>query len=146
MSHHRLEAEIEIGATPERVWSILTDFPAYPEWNPFIRFVRGVPEPGARLVVRIEPSGASGMTFHPIVLAATRNQELRWLGRFILPGLFDGDHCFTLRPIAAGRILFRQSELFSGLMVSSFRSRLDGETKRGFKEMNRALKERAEAR
>jgi uncharacterized protein YndB with AHSA1/START domain len=29
-----LRDEIEIEATPERVWEILTDFAAYPEWNP----------------------------------------------------------------------------------------------------------------
>nr|WP_255305408.1 SRPBCC family protein [Acidithiobacillus ferrivorans] len=33
---HQIETNIEITATPERVWSILMDFPAYPQWNPFI--------------------------------------------------------------------------------------------------------------
>ncbi|MHB8211958.1 MAG: SRPBCC family protein [Acidithiobacillus sp.] len=30
----QVETEIEIAASPERIWSILMDFSAYPEWNP----------------------------------------------------------------------------------------------------------------
>ena len=36
-----LSSEIEIDASPDRVWSVLTDFAAYPDWNPFIRRLDG---------------------------------------------------------------------------------------------------------
>jgi hypothetical protein len=29
-----LEASIQINATPQRVWAVLTDQAAYPDWNP----------------------------------------------------------------------------------------------------------------
>jgi hypothetical protein len=115
MRSHHLQTEIDIAATPDRVWSILTDFSAYPDWNPFIRSIRGVPEQGARLVVRIQPSGAKAMTFRPTVLTATRDRELCWLGRLLVPGLFDGEHRFTIQPIADKEVRFRQSELFRGI-------------------------------
>ena len=145
MSSHQLQTEIDIAATPERVWSILTNFSAYPDWNPFIRFIRGAPEQGAPLEVRIQPSGTKGMTFRPTVLTAIRDQELRWLGRFLVPGLFDGEHRFAIQLIANGKVRFRQSELFSGILVPMFKASLDRDTKRGFEEMNQALKVRAEA-
>jgi hypothetical protein len=145
MSSHQLQTEIDIAATPERVWSILTNFSAYTDWNPFIRFIRGEPEQGARLVVRIQPSGTKGMTFRPVVLTAVRARELRWLGRFVIPWLLEGEHRFAIRPIHDGRVRFRQSELFSGILVPMFRAGLDRDTKRGFEEMNLALKVRAEA-
>jgi hypothetical protein len=145
MSSHQLKTQIDIAATPERVWSILTNFSAYPDWNPFIRSIRGAPEQGAQLEVRIQPSGAKGMTFRPTVLAAIRPQELRWLGRFLVPGLFDGEHCFSIHPMSDGKVRFRQDELFSGLLVPLFRSRLDGNIMRGFEEMNQSLKLQAEA-
>jgi hypothetical protein len=36
---HEIQSQIEIAARRERVWSILTDFPSYPSWNPFIRSI-----------------------------------------------------------------------------------------------------------
>jgi hypothetical protein len=146
MSSHQLQTDIEIDATPERVWTILTDFAAYPEWNPFIRFIHGVPQQGARLKVRIQPSGTKGMTFRPSVLEAKVGRELRWIGRLLLPGLFDGEHCFVIEPIATGKVRFQQSEQFIGILVPLFRTSLDRDTKRGFEEMNLALKARAEER
>ena len=49
----QLRAEIEIAAPPERVWEVLFDFDAYPEWNPFIRRISGSPREGEKLEVRI---------------------------------------------------------------------------------------------
>jgi len=145
MSSHQLQTEIEIEAAPDRVWKILTDFAAYPEWNPFIRFVHGVPRQGSCLEVRIQPSGTKGMTFRPSVLTADVDRELRWLGRFLFPGLFEVEHRFLIEPIACGNVRFRQSEQFSGILVPIFRASLDRDTKRGFEEMNLALKVRAES-
>jgi hypothetical protein len=145
MSSYQLQTEIEIDAAPDQVWAILTDFTAYPEWNPFIKYIHGLPQHGARLEVRIQPSGARGMTFRPSVLMADAGRELCWLGRFLLPGLFDGEHCFVIEPLASGKVRFRQSEQFSGMLVPVFRGSLERDTKRGFEEMNQALKARVEA-
>jgi hypothetical protein len=146
MGTHQLETEIEIDAGPERVWAILIDFAAYPEWNPFIKSVCGVPEQGARLAVRIQPSGTKGVTFRPTVLVADAERELRWRGRLLLAGIFDGEHCFTIEPLARGRVRFQHSERFRGVLVPFFRGRLERDARRGFEEMNRALKARAEAK
>ena len=48
-------------------------------------------ERNARLEVEIEPPGGRRMKFKPKVLAARPGRELRWLGKFLLPGLFDGE-------------------------------------------------------
>jgi uncharacterized protein YndB with AHSA1/START domain len=94
---HEVRTEIEIEAAPERVWSILLDFPSHPDWNPFIRSINGVAKVGGRLTVSIQPQGGKSMTFRPTVLAIMPNRELRWLGRFLLPGIFDGEHALTHR-------------------------------------------------
>jgi hypothetical protein len=140
-----IHTEIEIDAPAEKVWRVLTDLAAYPEWNPFVRRVEGEFSVGARLHVTIQPSGARGMSFRPTVLVAEPNRELRWLGRFWLPGLFAGEHSFSIEPLGEERVRFVQRERFGGLLVPFLSKILDRDTGRGFEEMNRALKLRAES-
>ena len=141
----RLHTEIEIHAPAERVWELLTDFAAYPQWNPFIRNISGRPVAGERLEVRLEPPGGRGMTFKPRVLDAESERELRWLGRLLVPGLLDGEHSFTIEPLEENRVRFVQREEFKGLLVPLLARGLETSTRRGFEAMNLALKESAEA-
>jgi hypothetical protein len=138
-----LRREIEIDAPPERVWAVVTDFAAYPEWNPFIRRISGDLREGTRLEVRIEPPGARATTFKPTVRAVEANRELRWLGRLLLPGFFDGEHSLRIEPLDGGRSRFVQSERFSGLLVGLVKGTL-AKTEAGFEQMNTALKARVE--
>jgi hypothetical protein len=138
-----IETQIDIAASASRVWQILTDFRAYPDWNPFITEIEGRPEQGARLRVRICPPGRSAITFKPIILVAAREWDLRWRGRRIVLGFFDGEHSFQIR--THGRSCrFHQSERFSGVMVKAIGDSLFDAMRQGFEEMNAALKRRAE--
>lgn len=140
-----LHSEIEIEAEKEQVWQLVTDFERSPQWNPFIRQVKGNAEVGSKLEVFIQPSGARGMRFKPTVLTAEPNRELRWLGRLIMPGIFDGEHVFTIEPLEENQVRFRQQEIFTGILVPLLARSLDNDTLRGFNEMNQALKARAES-
>ena len=141
----RIETQIAIAAPPERVWAILTDFPAHASWNPFITAISGEPRQGGRLAIRVEPPGGRGMNFRPRLLAVQPGRELRWLGRLFVPGLFDGEHYFLLEPAAGGTRL-THGEKFSGLLVAMMgRSGFDP-IERGFEAMNQALKARAEGK
>lgn len=146
MAIHQIHSEIEIAASAEQVWAVLCDFALYPQWNPFIRSVVGKADPGSRLHIVVQPTGGRPMRFSPRVLSAQTGRELCWLGHFLAPGVFDGEHRFVIRPLGEGRVHFEQSERFRGLLVGPFRGSLDRDTKRGFAEMNRALKTRVEER
>ncbi len=78
-----------------------------------------------------QPSGAHGMSFQPAVLKAEPNRELRSLGRVWLPGLFDGEHIFTIEPLGLTRVRFVQWEIFAGLLVPLLAHSLDTDTRRG---------------
>ena len=140
----QLRTEIEIDASPDRVWRVLTDFAAYPDWSPFIRRVGAPIEVGSTLDAHIQPPGGRGMTLRPTVLTARPSLELRWLGHLIVPGLFDGEHGFRIEPLGSDRVRFVQEERFAGLLAPLVLRFIERGTKRGFEEMNQAIKVRAE--
>ena len=140
-----IHTEIDIDAPVERVWQVLTDFASFPQWNPFIRAIEGELCPGSRLKMTTQFFNSRQMNFRSRVLRVEPNRELRWLGHFLLPYIFDGEHIFLLEPIEPGRSRLVHDEIFSGLLVPLFSKRLNRETRQGFEDMNRALKARAES-
>jgi hypothetical protein len=139
----QLQTTIDIEAPPERVWSILTDLPAFSEWNPFIREARGELQPGAELAIRIQPPGGRPIRFRPTVLKVDPGRELRWLGRTGVRGIFDGEHVHHLEPVAGDGTRYTQSERFSGVFTW-FAGGILKKTLVGFAAMNAALKQRVE--
>jgi hypothetical protein len=139
-----LKTTIEIDASVDAIWSVLIDFSRYSEWNPFIRSIHGKAEKGEQLEIFIQSPGGNGMTFRPVILALQPDCELRWLGRFILPGIFDGEHQFQIEPIGERRTRLIHREVFSGLLVPLLWRSLNIQTRQGFEAMNQALKTRVE--
>lgn len=139
-----LKTAITINSTPEKVWSILTDFGNYPKWNPFVTSLTGDVKVGNKIAVRIEPPGASVNNFKPTVTAFEPNKKLSWLGVFLFRGVFDGEHIFELTDNRNGTITFIQQENFTGLLVPFFKKMLDNNTRKGFEAFNNKLKELAE--
>lgn len=136
-----INTSIKIQASPEKIWSVLTDFEQYPDWNPFIKSIDGDVETGKTITVKIQPHKSSAMTFKPIVLTRVENKKLSWQGKFLFKGLFDGEHQFELKDHQNGTVTFVHSEIFSGTLVRFFNLEA---TKTGFQMMNEALKKLAE--
>lgn len=138
-----LESRIDIDASPEQVWAVLVDFPAYPAWNPFITSVDGEVVVGERLTVRLSPPGGRGMTFRPTVQVVEPARRFGWLGHLLVPRLFDGAHELLIEPRGDGGSTFVQREEFRGALVGLLGGTLD-KTLAGFEAMNAALKTRVE--
>ncbi|PSJ24813.1 SRPBCC domain-containing protein [Streptosporangium nondiastaticum] len=133
---------VDIAATPGHVWRILTNLERYGEWNPFIREASGTVSPGGRLRLRAFPAGRRPVTFRPKVTVAAPAEELRWLGRTLLPGLFTGEHRFVLTDLDGGGTRVVQSERFFGVLVPFLRRSIAA-TAADFEALNQALKKRA---
>ena len=140
-----IRSAIEIRAPLDAVWRVLTDFEAYPEWNPHIREVRGTPRVGSRIAVRSHPPGGRPVVMRPVVLRWAPPTELRWRGTFISRVLFTGEHGFKLEQLAEGRVRFHQDETFTGLLVPLYGWLRLHRTREGFTQVNEALRERAES-
>ena len=139
----QIETTIQISAPAAKVWHVLTDFERHPEWNPFITGIFGDKSVCGTLHINIHPPGGKGMSFAPKILAFTPGRELRWKGKLLLPGIFDGEHYFLLEAVSEQETRFIHGEKFSGILVALFGGMLE-KTKEGFEAMNAALKKECE--
>ena len=142
----RIETEVDIAASPETVWEVLTDLDRYEEWNPFVTSSQGRVAVGETLRNRLEPPGGRTMTFAPRVTVADEPRVFEWLGKLGVSGVFDGRHRFELEPTQSGTRLVH-SEEFGGIAVPFLMgAKTQAQTREGFVEMNDALRARCEAR
>lgn len=141
----RTTRTIEIRAPLDSVWRVLTDFSAYPEWNPHIRAASGTLRVGSRIAIRSHPSGGRPVVLRPLVITWAPPTELRWRATFLSRFLFNGEHGFKLEPLGEGRVRFQQDETFSGLLVPLYARLRLNRTREGFARVNEALRERAES-
>jgi hypothetical protein len=137
-----LRTEIEIQATPEKVWQILTDLDKYPQWHPYARAV-GKTVIGEQVDLTIK-SASKEMVLHCKVTKAEPNRELRWKYHVGLNALFSGEHSFIIEPLDANRVRFVDREVFGGVLVPLQAKDIDTNSKNGFEAMDKALKARAE--
>lgn len=139
-------SEIEIDATPDVIWHIITDFASYPHWNPFILSIEGKAVLGSALKVTVAAETEKTMTFLAKCNILKPNKELSWKGHLIFPGIFDGIHMFQLNEIAVGTTRLVHREQFKGILVPFLKNRIKMNTAEGFRQMNEKLKELSELR
>ena len=116
-----IEVDVEIAASPARVWEILTDFQHYPEWNPAMLQVQG--SPTLNTLVEVQFKTISKMiTVSAMIISVEVERELRWRGP--ASGLFRlllrGEHYWRLVPLGSEGTKLFQGERFSGPLVPLF--------------------------
>jgi hypothetical protein len=134
-----------VDADVDTVWAVLTAFDEYEEWNPTLTAVRGEPELGERLTVRLALPNGIRLPFRPVVTVVDPGRELRWEASLPTKGFVDADHGFVLEPTADGCVV-EQVERFEGTFAEPLMGRFAHVVRRGYDEMNDALAERAAAR
>jgi hypothetical protein len=138
-----IKTETVIHAPAERVWAEMTDFAAFPSWNPFVREASGRLEPGEQLKIRLQLDRMK-MTFKPRVTVVEPGRELRWLATLGRPGVFDVDRAFQIAPRDGG-VLFVMSEECTGWLTPvMFATSLEAQLYRGYDAFNEALRKRVE--
>ena len=111
MKHYKISTSIK--ATPQTIWSILTDSSHYPDWNESVTKVEGTIALGQTIKVfaKVSPDRA----FPVKVVELTSAKQMVWQGGMPL-GLFKGVRTFSLTPQDNGEVRFTMEEQFSGLL------------------------------
>ncbi len=138
-----IRTEVEIAAPAAQVWRVLTDFPRYPEWNPFMSAVEGDLVEGNRLRVTLTAADGSEWREKPTIIRVQPERELRLSRHMLFAGLFDSEHFFQLQSRDGATVLVHAGN-FGGLLLS-YMGRTVTQRARGFVGMNQALKKRVEA-
>ena len=107
------DVEATIQAQPEAIWAILTDAPAYTQWDNGVKRLEGRIAPGEKLKItsEVDPKRA-----HPIrVMDFEPARRMTWTGGMPL-GLFKGVRTLTLAPDGSAT-RFTMREEFTGPML-----------------------------
>jgi hypothetical protein len=133
-------ATISIRATPDRIWSILTDAARYPDWNPTVTKVDGTIAPGQKIALHVTLN--AGRAFPVKVATFDQPRRMVWRGGMPL-GLFVGERVFALAPKPDGQVEFSMRETFTGLLAPLIGRTLP-DMQPAFDEFAAALKREAE--
>jgi uncharacterized protein YndB with AHSA1/START domain len=131
--------EVQIAASPETVWAVLSDLPNWPTWNADVRSMSllGPLQPGTEFRWK---SGSASLRSELQVVDPPR--EIAWTGTTI--GI-RAVHVFRFRPQDGGT-LARSEESFSGLIPRVLKSYSRKTLRRGIDSVLGALKTEAERR
>jgi hypothetical protein len=130
-----------IRARPERIWAVLTDAPAYPQWNPAVDRIEGRIAAGETIKVHVPVN--RGRAFPVKVTTFDPGRRMVWTGGLPL-GLFKGERTFTLEPGTDGTTRFTMQEIYSGPLAGMMFRQIPDLTA-AFDEFGESVKKKAEA-
>ena len=147
MKRRAFRAEVEIDASPERVWEVLVDLERYPEWNPFTIAVRSSLVEGepVDLTVRMSRLGIT-IEQREHIREVRPARRLRWGMKLGAPWLISGERDQRLEPLEPGRTRYVTEDVIAGVLSPLVFLLFAGSLEEGFREMARALAAEAERR
>jgi len=142
---YEIAREINISAPKEKVWQVLADVDNWQNWSPIINGSQGSAASGAKLQITMAgKEGKDGPKYSPVVSEFDAPNRFRWRATMMAGFIFTNDKLFELTDSGSGTKLVHK-ELFSGLMLKLFASKLDKGVGPLLDSMNQALKERVES-
>jgi hypothetical protein len=135
------DAASTIDATPETIWAILTNAPAYATWDSGVVRVDGTIAPGE--TIKVVSKANPGRTFPVKVTEFRPAEKMVWSGGMPL-GLFKGVRTFTLLKDGQATRFTVREEYTGPLLPMIWRSIPD--LGPSFQQFARGLKSQAERR
>ncbi|MDI1255587.1 MAG: SRPBCC domain-containing protein [Flavobacterium sp.] len=132
---------ITINAHLEEVWTALTDFKNYPEWNPIVGKLESEMKEGSKIATFIVPLRN---TYFPVLLSYKENQELVWQGTKGSKFLVAAKHYYRLNAISENQTELLHGEYFSGILSNFLTKTFLSTMQAAFEQHNVLLKKRIE--
>lgn len=139
---------IEIDASVDHAWGVLTSFDRFHEWCPTLRSVEGSAVVGAKLALRLATSPGDDQVVRLSAKVRTVNptRDLAWGGGVPgLPWLLDVHHWFRFEVIDSTHCRLLHGERFQGLLLPLVWPFIGQRVQAGYPAFNAAFKQRCES-
>jgi hypothetical protein len=137
--------EFPIEASAARVWSVLSDFPAWSEWNPSVPRIDGDCRVGSTLHMTLAMPGRPSANVTAVVTMADPDRGLHWHGNIGGDRIFSGTREFDIAAQTDGTVLVTHVEDVSGLLFPVFKAVMGDAIQQHHDNLNVALRNRAES-
>lgn len=145
MTHVITSVTVEIAAPARVVWDVLTDFPSYPQWNPYTVAAVSTLEIATSIDLTLpKPDGSDGTFLNrEWVRVVAPPHHLRYDTAEEMPGIFAvRDQWIT--ELAPDRCTYHTTDTISGKYADKVMELTGDWVKAGFDSVANALKARAE--
>ncbi len=164
-SSKTISAEIIIqNASIDSIWTVLTDFDKYSEWNEFFPKVEVIgigngngdsseyntftatPKVGDKVILHVQWIGSNNTFQQEVMLKEfdAVNKRLAWGGTIGLPFLFQAVRVQTLEVVDGQSVKYTASEDFRGILVPLMMMMHGNDIQNGFDHIANGLKTRSE--
>ncbi len=141
----KVATEILLQAPPEKIWKILVDFSAYPEWNRFLKAVRGNVVPDAQIEIDLQYYGKKVEKKTGTVTALIAPKYFSWTWNHAFGAWFlASEHVLRLKDKEDGRSVFFQEYYITGLGLKFRRRDMEHTARLSMDKLNDDLKDRVE--
>ncbi|NCG20383.1 MAG: hypothetical protein GWP91_15345 [Rhodobacterales bacterium] len=140
----RIQTSIDIHASVDSVWGVLSDFSQYESWNPLTTRVEGILDIGETVTLRVMLSGRKMYRKH-VISRVIKGKELGWTIRSQRNWWVHGERVQRIEDLGNGVVRYTNDEQVHGVLgvVTGlvYRRVLEG----ALEDVGRALKVRVES-
>ncbi|MDT7788121.1 MAG: hypothetical protein QOF58_6540 [Pseudonocardiales bacterium] len=146
MTHLIESVTVEIDAPASFVWSVLLDYPNYPQWNPYTLAVSTTLAEDSPIDLTLpKPDGSEGTwVSREYIRVVDPPRLLRYDTGDTFPGLL-GTRDQLITPLSGDRCSYRTFETFTGKYADAVFAAQGDYVKKGFDSVALALRERVTA-
>jgi len=140
----RITRSVDIEASANVVWSVLTDFERYPEWNPFNVHMESSFQMGAAVHMRVALFATRLQRQTEYITTLVPKEKICWSLNRPPAWLIGATRCQSLEPLEGGWTRYTTDDLNFGLLAPLVMRIYGDAMRRGFEGVCAALKQRSE--
>jgi len=140
----KIEHRVGVAVPADVIWSVISDLPAWAEWNPLYPEAHGVIGYGEKLKLKLALPGQEPRVIEPRVVDWTPDEAIHWQLSMAY-GLVKSIRYLEIEALGPNNCVFSNGEIFSGLLGPRAVRPMRKSIREGFEAMGEAVRERSEA-